>query len=687
MIKRLKVKKYSGGGVMDMLSGIAGNIPMYGQFVQMGLGMVDEIANKDSKNQQAQIDEANNLRHSASASRPQGYDFIKMALGGNMLKTYNSPTHDNGGQLIDANGNPTSTKPIGEIEKDEPIHVSDKGNYAFSPNLVDKLTGKTFAESAKKIDSKYKKQIENADDISRRTQDKEFTNLQKANDIAKAEVEQKQAQLMQMLSGGSQVPQLANGGDLFPMPNFEFNSTMGLPGNSGTTFFNAGIEGANLNNKLGDYIPEFNFDVAKNMYAGDESGLQTKMKEYLAKTGDSYNMGKIDGDLGKMSKGFFDDPIRSKGFAESLGYKTDVSNISGAKEGYYNPRNYNRLIPNSNENLSKSVDYGQTVLSSPTQKNMITPNESPIIKSIDQNGKEVIQVNPNFGKVASVDSPEFNKNEGQKMQNEIALDKFGDGLKTFGQGFGNFAKNTYEGKNDTALGTGLKSIEVLANGIAAFREPEQIKTQYNNRDLQAEQLMKERGQELSSARNQNAINLGNKLRNNKNAMSQAVKFALDSASYNDSTNQEIEIASREKALNDNVAGQLAGMVSSHGSEAKDARNLQEMLQSQTNAVSADAKKTFAESVGNLGEFFSQKGAANKKSKEQLMFLSMTNPNFKTTTDLQEYNNAIENGDINGIVKYVNTGEADLNAVLSNPSLSQEQKDEIIKKSKTKTNGN
>jgi len=770
-IKRPSVPQYgTGGEVLNSIGGVASMIPGWGSLIGgafSGIGaLVNMTEETTAKNQEATKLNANRQQainkqdHLNSALSSNTY-----ANGGAFLTKMNAPTHANGGAMVDANGNPTSTG-VAEVEKDETILKGKDSNFAFSPNLIDPVTGKTFAKASKGVESKLKSQLNDGNDIANRTRKSQFKRLQKGNETQKQQIDQltasiqsKLAEEVQMANGGvidpikglpianlknqfelnnqqqidavavgnkdivnpnkilsqeekarliqeeakqqeiidarmynleNSTPWLAdqmkdinkqakqvdtneylktanipimtkanggrikkyangggltkldNGGDLFPMPKFDFNSTMGLPGNVGTQLFNAGVQGANLNNQLGDYTPTFGFEEAKNMYAGDAAGLQTKMKQYLTKTGDVYKMGKVDGDLGKMSKGFFDDANRSKGFAESLGYKTDVTNMPGAKEGFYSPRNYNRLTGEKEQIAPVTSAYGERVLSTPTQKNMITPNMSPVITTVDSNGKTIIKPNPNFGKVQSVDTPTPVVNTGANMKAEIGLDKFGNAVTDAGKGIGEFAKGVYDGKFDRAIGLGAKAAEMIGAGIAAFRNPDQIPVNLNPNAQEAEDVARSSGLSFNQARQSARESLNSNRVNSQNAMSNAVKLALNQGAQNSYVEQMGSIATQEKAARNQQNANVSNLLNQLGVQDMTARNLQEQLQSQTNAVSADAKKTFGESVGNMGEFFLNKDVTQRKSNEQFKLLKNRYPNFNVSADnLTQYNNMIE----------------------------------------------
>jgi hypothetical protein len=105
-----------------------------------------------------------------------------MFRDGGMLKQYNAPSHEEGGQMLDKNANPTNNPndAIAEIEKQE----TSWRNYVFSDTLGD--GNNTFAKMSKAIARKYKGRN---DDLSLATMEKEMNALMEKNESAKGTME------------------------------------------------------------------------------------------------------------------------------------------------------------------------------------------------------------------------------------------------------------------------------------------------------------------------------------------------------------------------------------------------------------------------------------------------------------------------------------------------------------------
>lgn len=131
-----------------------------------------------------------------SYSQPNyGQGLPGFAIGGQMDKLnnsdliqYNSPSHENGGQAINAGGIPvTDNSGKAEIEKDENNHngyiysatlgVDKEGN----PTANAKEVKTTYSKLAKKINNKYGNKT---DTLGERTKEFEYNNLKQKNDIS-----------------------------------------------------------------------------------------------------------------------------------------------------------------------------------------------------------------------------------------------------------------------------------------------------------------------------------------------------------------------------------------------------------------------------------------------------------------------------------------------------------------------
>ncbi len=663
MKRKLKLKKYLAGGgdfkasdaintTGDIVNMIPGFGPIIGGLMKMG---GSAVAGGEADNQRM-IDKNNYQIEHQFDNHPQPSSPVMMALGGEFLKTNNAPSHANGGMDVDANGNPTNgEKAVAQIEKNETI----ADGYAFSPNLVDSLSGKTFADASMKIEKKHKTFIENGDDISRWTRDKEMNRLKKSNDVTRAKVEQQQAAQLATVIQGLQaqqaqqnVPQQKNGG------YFKDNG--------------------------GDIVPNDNpytintYDDTKNLFGSDKE-LQQSIIDYGTSIGQKYlpKYG-ADGKIGSETKGFFSDANNTKGYSDYLNKKYQTN-----KSLTFNPSNVpvnpNQVATMLTSNMPTTVDTGIATADTVPMHQYLKDqgvtvedlaktfsNNSKPNNLIDKSGNiipmgEQRTDNTNSAPLSGAPNPNAGKNN----------------LKKFWRDF-------TDGKYTGAIGTGLKVGEVIGSAAMALRPADKIATQFNDRAGEAEREMRKRGQQLTSARTRNEQALNQSLVGNRDAMSQSVKFALDQAAQDKAALREIDIAGQEKSINDNVTAQLASMVTAHGTEAKNARDLQEVKQSQTNAVQADAVKGLFTTMGNAGEFFAKKAATDKKADEQMLLIGQKYPNMKVA-DRKTYNKAISEGDINGIFKFVKSGNMTLEQALEDADeigMSKADKEKLKKKLKT-----
>jgi hypothetical protein len=130
-------------------------------------------------------------------------EMVKKFSHGGMLKQYNAPTHEDGGQMVDGRGNPTTNpkKAVGEIEKKE----TSWNNYVFSDTLGE--NGKTFAQMSKAIANRYKGK---RDPLSKKTMEKEMKMLIQKNEAAREAKEREEAEMLrEALQGPDQMQQMS----------------------------------------------------------------------------------------------------------------------------------------------------------------------------------------------------------------------------------------------------------------------------------------------------------------------------------------------------------------------------------------------------------------------------------------------------------------------------------------------
>lgn len=143
------------GGFLQNIAPVVSMIPG-AQPVGAGLGVLGNLMAKTDMPEQA------------------GNMLQQYKLGG-QFKQYNAPSHADGGQVIDMNGNPNAVAPAAEIEKNE----NSYRGYVYSDHLKD--GDKTFAEKAKKINS-----MTNRDsDIDKKSKILQLARLRAKNDLAR----------------------------------------------------------------------------------------------------------------------------------------------------------------------------------------------------------------------------------------------------------------------------------------------------------------------------------------------------------------------------------------------------------------------------------------------------------------------------------------------------------------------
>jgi hypothetical protein len=164
-----KIKKADGGDIASVLQGVApviGAIPGL-QIPGAAMGALGAFAGMFNREKPQQL---------AMGTMRQGG---KIGAG---FKQYSAPSHEQGGQMIDAIGNPAGKGAVAEIEKNE----NSYDNYVYSDHLINPDTGRTFAQDAAKINKRTK----GKDQISTDSFKSQMAALKEKNDAVRVQKEQ-----------------------------------------------------------------------------------------------------------------------------------------------------------------------------------------------------------------------------------------------------------------------------------------------------------------------------------------------------------------------------------------------------------------------------------------------------------------------------------------------------------------
>ena len=187
-----KLKKYSNGGaILQSVAPLANLIPGVGQIISPLLSVAGGLMSQDVKPpvQTVKTSYTNNPYQMRQGGTVSGF------------KQYDTESHENGGQPINAEGNVDFKNPTAEIE-------STETNYKYS-KLPNKY-GKTYvfsdkngtSEMTRDIMKKYKNKNVDGDFLARTAMELEFNKVENLNELIKAKEEQTQEN-QQMASGGN----------------------------------------------------------------------------------------------------------------------------------------------------------------------------------------------------------------------------------------------------------------------------------------------------------------------------------------------------------------------------------------------------------------------------------------------------------------------------------------------------
>lgn len=164
------------------------------------IGLLDSIkmANRINKNTRESGRDVARVRLNAFVDR--SLDATPSFAEGGKFVEYNGPTHANGGVPIDQNGMPNQMMKSAEVEGGETMHDNGIDKYIFSDRLVvDPKSKITFAEASKKINNKYKG---NLDKIQKESRDAELKRLKQEQEAFKQSMMPQQMNQSMMATGG-----------------------------------------------------------------------------------------------------------------------------------------------------------------------------------------------------------------------------------------------------------------------------------------------------------------------------------------------------------------------------------------------------------------------------------------------------------------------------------------------------
>jgi hypothetical protein len=723
MKKQNYIKKYAMGG--DIVSGVGNSLDTLGQFIptdndghgvskkgqaistgiQSGLGAAADVAGNFGpmgkmvsgalkigqfltkgftaiadavKEKKHPTDELVNETYSptykdSSMSFGNLNTLNQMALGGQTqsttdnFKQYEAPSHENGGQMIDANNNPTKQpqKAVAEIEKKENSYK----NYVFSHELG-------FAKLAEKINKKYK---DREDPISKNSLDTELTELMKKNEKVKQQIQQSQQLAQAVLEYGGNIPKMSKGGFndypswLSDIPQYEYQSGAADGTGLSNYGFNKNIDGTpatapkslqEATIRVGEqYLP---------LVKDYPSFIQPQLLDYIYNSGRSikdlllYSQGKISlADIN--SKNNYDKDYDTK-------YKSDIEkamldnpeefykklvqarhDVAKTTKGYSldnpNPA-YEKTWKNRIDNFKYGDEQGGKGIAVSSKNNKAKlPYEKGYVNQLmenapDNNGVSVPVPNVDFLKGIALSDNIIEKDEEVKRINnlkDILENNFN--LKEVPEppnnGEGDLPKTEKKQFSPEAIsGFGIKGIEMLGHAIQAFKKPDYVKPAYNpeenaikgtmaNRKIDAQSIL----DAINLEENAGKQNLAN------NSSSVGVQNANMQKLHANAINSIAKTKIEEQQLNNQYRGEEANMLNTLGTQKMQAQVYAEDVNAKSKAnVQMQRDKFLKESIGGLGDYLLKKDYVNKDNEFQMNILKSKGINFEAT-DYKDWNKA------------------------------------------------
>lgn len=193
MIKHKKLPKYGFGATLQAVSPFLNAIPGVGQIASLGASLIGGVIESEEQKKEAI---KNQIKTPTSISTNPYMGQYKMGGEVNGFKQYSAPSHENGGQPINSEGQVDMTNPSAEIEGTE-----NKYKYSNIDNKTYIFSDKNrTSELVRSIMSKYKNKNVDTDSTVKNAMELQIKAVEKLNDKINEiqEVPQEQAEM----SGG-----------------------------------------------------------------------------------------------------------------------------------------------------------------------------------------------------------------------------------------------------------------------------------------------------------------------------------------------------------------------------------------------------------------------------------------------------------------------------------------------------
>jgi hypothetical protein len=208
MINKKKLPKYGFGSVLQAASPFLNLIPGVGTIASLGASAVGGLMEKEEQEKELA---KKNIKYTPMNITTNPYGIMRN--GGNTQlgnsKQYNAPTHENGGQPINENGDVDFKNPTAEIEGTENKYKYSKVNnksYVFSDK-------NGTSDLIKSIFEKYKNKNVDKDFTSKAAMEMEIKRIESLNEKIKALKESSEPKQEEM----TETPQMGGGGNVITM--------------------------------------------------------------------------------------------------------------------------------------------------------------------------------------------------------------------------------------------------------------------------------------------------------------------------------------------------------------------------------------------------------------------------------------------------------------------------------------